>query len=87
MLTQLRTGMVILNTYFYRIRAASSDQCACGKASETVEHFIFRCKQCAEHRAEMLQCTDVHRRNISFYLGGEPNRLGSPEPYTENLSL
>ena len=24
-----------------------------------------------EHRTEMLQCTDVHRNNLSFYLGGK----------------
>jgi ribonuclease HI len=70
-LAQLRTGMAKLNTYLYRIRATSSDQCVCGKASETVEHFMFRCNQWTEHRTEMLQCTNVHRGNISFYLGGK----------------
>jgi ribonuclease HI len=70
-LAQLRTGMAKLNTYLHRIKAAPSDQCACGQARETVEHFLFRCRQWTEHRAEMLQCTHIHRGNISFYLGGK----------------
>ena len=63
--------MAKLNTYLHRIKAASSDQCACGQARETVEHFLFRCRQWTEHRAEMLQCTDIYRSNLSFYLGGK----------------
>ena len=43
-LAQLRTGMAKINTYLYRIKAASTDQCACGQAKETVEHFLFRCR-------------------------------------------
>ena len=42
-LAQLRTGMIRLNGYLYRIEAAESDQCDCGQARETVEHFLFRC--------------------------------------------
>jgi hypothetical protein len=63
--------MAKLNAYLHRIEAAPSDQCACRQARETVDHFIFRCKQWDEHRTEMLQCTDVHRGNLSFYLGGK----------------
>ncbi|EAQ91984.1 hypothetical protein CHGG_00219 [Chaetomium globosum CBS 148.51] len=70
-LAQLRTGMAKLNTYLHRIKAAPSDQCTCGQARETVDHFLFRCKQWDQHRREMLQCTDVHRGNLSFYLGGK----------------
>ncbi len=66
-LAQLRTGMAKLNTYLHRIRAASSDQCACGQARETVEHFLFRCRQWTEHPAEMVQCADIHSSNISFW--------------------
>jgi hypothetical protein len=35
-LAQLRTGMAKINTYLHRIKAAASDQCACGQARETV---------------------------------------------------
>lgn len=41
---QLRIGMSRLNSYLHRIGAAESDQCACLQASETVEHFLFRCR-------------------------------------------
>ena len=71
MLAQLTTGMAKLNTHLHRMKAASSDQCACGQERETVEHFMFRCRQWTEHRAEMLQCTDIHRGNLSFFLGGK----------------
>jgi ribosomal protein S16 len=70
-LAQLRTGMARLNAYLYRIKVATTDQCACGQARETVEHFLFRCRRWMAHRTEMLQCTDTHRGNISFYLGGK----------------
>jgi hypothetical protein len=63
--------MARLNSYLHRIRAALTDQCACGKARETVDHFMFRCRQWNEHRAEMLQCTDIHRGNLPFFLGGK----------------
>jgi hypothetical protein len=70
-LAQLRTGIARLNSYLFLIKAAPSDQCACGEARETVEHFLFRCPKWATHRTEMLQCTEIHRSSISFYLGGK----------------
>ena len=70
-LAQLRTGMAKLNGYLHRIDATPSDQCACGQARETVEHFLFRCTQWTQQRAELLRCTDTRRSNISFYLGGK----------------
>jgi hypothetical protein len=44
-LAQLRTGMARLNRYLYRINIAQTDQCECGQARETVEHFLFRCRR------------------------------------------
>jgi hypothetical protein len=70
-LAQLRTGMARLNSYLHRINAAPTDLCACGQARETVEHFLFRCTKWTAFRTEMLQCTETHRGNISFYLGGK----------------
>ncbi|KAJ6168143.1 hypothetical protein N7497_000986 [Penicillium chrysogenum] len=70
-LAQLRTGMARLNGYLYRINVADVDQCACGQARETVEHFLFRCQKWTAHRTELLQCTNTHRGNISFFLGGK----------------
>ena len=70
-LAQLRTGIARLNSYLFLIKAAPSDQCACGEARETVEHFLFRCRKWTMHRTEMLQYTDTYRSNLSFYLGGK----------------
>jgi hypothetical protein len=70
-LAQLRTEIARLNSYLFLTKATPSDQCACGEARETVEHFLFRCRRWATHRTEMLQCTEIHRSNISFYLGGK----------------
>lgn len=67
-LAQLRTGMARLNSYLHRINAAPTDLRACGQARETVEHFLFRCTKWTAFRTEMLQCTETHRSNISFYL-------------------
>ncbi|KAL0764692.1 hypothetical protein CaCOL14_012808 [Colletotrichum acutatum] len=44
-LVQLRTGMARLNWYLHQIGAIASAQCACGRAAESVEHFLFRCTQ------------------------------------------
>ena len=70
-LAQLRTGMARLNIYLHRINAAPTDQCECGQARETVDHFLFRCTRWTQYRTEMMQCTEIHRGNISFYLGGK----------------
>jgi ribonuclease HI len=70
-LAQLRTGMAQLNTYLHRIKACDTDQCECGQAAETVEHFLFRCRRWTAQRAEMLQCTQTGRGNMSLYLGGK----------------
>ena len=82
-LAQLRTGMARLNGYLYRINAAETDQCACGQAKETVEHFLFRCRKWTAHRTELLQCTYTHRGNLSFFLGGKSP--SDDQKWTPNL--
>ncbi|OQD94840.1 hypothetical protein PENSOL_c023G07510 [Penicillium solitum] len=82
-LAQLRTGMARLNGYLYRIKVADTDQCACGQARETVEHFLFRCQKWTAHRTELLQCTNTHRGNISFFLGGKSP--SDDQKWTPNL--
>uniref|UniRef100_A0A093VEU3 Retrovirus-related Pol polyprotein from type-1 retrotransposable element R1 n=1 Tax=Talaromyces marneffei PM1 TaxID=1077442 RepID=A0A093VEU3_TALMA len=68
-LAQLRTGMTRLNSYLNRIGAV--DLCACGQASETVEHYLFRCTKWTTKREDMNQCTQTKRGNLSFFLGGK----------------
>jgi ribonuclease HI len=82
-LAQLRTGIARLNSYLSLINAAPSDQCACGEARETVQHFLFRCRRWTMHRTEMLQCTETHKSNISFYLGGKT--LSDDKNWTPNM--
>jgi len=76
-LAQLRTGISRLNGYLFRIGIAASQQCTCGQAIETVEHFLFRCRKWTVHRTEMLQCTETQRGNLSFYLGGKSRSDGA----------
>ena len=82
-LAQLRTGMARLNGYLFRINATETDQCACGQAKETVEHFLFRCRKWTAHRTELLQRTNTHRGNISFFLGGKSS--SDDQKWTPNL--
>lgn len=70
-LAQLRTGMTRLNNSLYRIKAAPSTQCECGREQETVSHFLFRCPRWETHRRKMYQCTETQKGNISFFLGGK----------------
>ena len=70
-LAQLRTGMTRLNSYLNRIGAADSDLCACGQASETIEHFLFRCTQWIVIREDINQCIESRQGNLSFFLGGK----------------
>uniref|UniRef100_A0A093ULR6 Retrovirus-related Pol polyprotein from type-1 retrotransposable element R1 n=1 Tax=Talaromyces marneffei PM1 TaxID=1077442 RepID=A0A093ULR6_TALMA len=70
-LAQLRTGMTRLNSYLNQIGIADSGLCACGQASETVEHFLFRCTKWTAMRDGMNQCTESKRGNLSFFLGGK----------------
>ncbi|KAM5528203.1 reverse transcriptase [Fusarium oxysporum f. sp. phaseoli] len=70
-LAQLRTGMARLNGYLYQIRAAPTDECPCGRANETVEHFLFRCVKWTTQRKEMFQSINEKRGNLSFHLGGK----------------
>ncbi|KAJ6436906.1 reverse transcriptase [Purpureocillium lavendulum] len=70
-LAQLRTGMSRLNGYLNKIAAAPSQQCACGSAKETVEHFLFHCAKWTEQRAKILRSNEARRGNLSFCLGGK----------------
>lgn len=70
-LVQLRTGMARLNGYLHRIQAAPTELCECGRAPETIEHFLFTCTKWTEQRRMLQECTTTHRGNLSFYLGGK----------------
>jgi hypothetical protein len=83
-LAQLRTGMVRLNGYRHRIGASETDQCACGQARETVEHFLFRCSRWDQYRKRMLQQTETKMGCLSFFLGGKA--LSDPPSWEPSLA-
>ncbi|KAJ4182449.1 hypothetical protein NW759_17756 [Fusarium solani] len=70
-LSQLRTGMARINSYLNKIGAAESDMCECGCASETMEHFLFRCSRWDTERQVMRQAGQSMLGNLSFFLGGK----------------
>ena len=70
-LVQLRTGMARLNDYLHLISSAPTALCDCGRAQETVEHFLFTCVRWTEQRRTLLEVTTTQRGNLSFYLGGK----------------
>ena len=81
-LAQLRTGMSCLNGYLHQIGASETDQCTCGRAKETVKHFLFRCSQWDQQRLRLLEQTETRRGCLSFFLGGraasEPEKQWKP---------
>jgi hypothetical protein len=54
--------MARLNGYLYQIRAAPTDECPCGQAKETVEHFLCRCVN-GQHNVK--RCFSVRMRNAA----------------------
>ena len=70
-LSQLRTGMARINSYLSKIGAAESDVCECGRAPETMEHFLFRCSRWDTEREVMRQAGQSMLGNLSFFLGGK----------------
>lgn len=69
-LAQLRTGMARINSYLHRIGVVESDMCACGRAVETMEHFLFRCTKWDTQREDMRRIGQTKMGNLSYFLGG-----------------
>jgi hypothetical protein len=61
--------MAQLNGYLHSIGIVKSDQCACGQATETVEHFLFNCSLWETHRDCSSEQAETRRINLSYYLG------------------
>lgn len=70
-LAQLRTGIARLNEYPHRIGVSESDQCECGQASESVNHFLFRRTKWDQRRHQLFRETDTRKGCLSFFLGGK----------------
>ncbi|KAM6505284.1 hypothetical protein FSOLCH5_15485 [Fusarium solani] len=82
-LSQLRTGMARINSYLSKIGAAESDMCECGRAPETMEHFLFRCTRWETEREVMRQAGQSMMGNLSYFLGGKSASDGPK--WTPNL--
>lgn len=79
-LAQLRTGMSRLNGYLYKIGATDTEVCGCGRAEETVKHFLFRCSKWDEIRKQHLP---RNAGNLSFSVGGKG--AGDPPNWQPNM--
>ena len=63
--------MARLNGFLNKIGAEESDMCECGQASETIEHFLFRCTRWTTQREGMVDYARTKMGNLSFFLGGK----------------
>ena len=77
--------MARLNGYLHRIGAVESEQCVCGYATETVEHFLLRCQRWDIYRQQMLQRTDLRRGSVPFFLGGKTQL--DDDKWTPNIEV
>jgi hypothetical protein len=75
-ISQLRTGMARINSYLSKIGAAESKVCECGRAPETMEHFLFRCTRWDTERECMRQAGQSMMGNLPIFLGGKSGSDG-----------
>ena len=70
-LCQLRSGMCKPNKYLARIGAIEEDACSCGRESESVDHFLFRCPLWLDQRRNICRLASKSNRwgDLSFALG------------------
>ena len=69
-LCQLRSGMNRLNKYLARINAIESEETMCGKGTETIDHFLFRCPRWGSLRGEIRRLAGRRWGDTSYLLGG-----------------
>ena len=63
-LTQILTGHCCLNKYLYNIKKITSPLCGCGKAEETVEHFLYHCNNYDEERSAFAEACKRHKQQF-----------------------
>jgi hypothetical protein len=76
-LAQLRTGCSRLNQSLFQIKRSEDDQCPCQEGTESVEHFLFHCKQWDDIRQPMIHAMGGRFGDLSYALGGRSTRLDS----------
>ena len=74
-LCKLRSGMCRFNGYLAKIRAVETNICECGRESESVDHFLFRCPQWLKQGQTIFNLARKANRwvDLSFALGGWSN--------------
>lgn len=67
--------MCRLNGYLAKIGVVETDICECGRESESVDHFLFRCPQWLEQRQTLFNLARKANTwgDLSFALGGCSN--------------
>ena len=90
-LCQLRTGISRLNSYLFKIRAADSEECSCGRGKETVDHLLFRCSRWSilseEHKIKRL--AKGRWGDTAYLLGGwsGERKDGALQSWKPNLKV
>lgn len=84
-LVQLRTGMIRLNKYLFRISAAETEECECSEEAETREHFLFRCKRWDRQRRATWTPEWLQDPDISLCLGGK--KATDNEKWTPDIDI
>lgn len=74
MLVQLRTGKSRLNTYLASIGACNSDWCECGRETESVAHFLFRCPRWQQERLQVQLTSHPRWGDCAYWLGAWSDR-------------
>ena len=69
-LCQLSSGMNRLNKYLACINAIESEKCTCGKGTESVNHFLFRCPWWVSLRGKIKRLAGRRWGDTSYLLGG-----------------
>lgn len=72
MLCKLKSGMCRFSGYLAKIRAVETNICECGRESECVDHFLFRCPQWLKQGQTLFNLARKANRwvDLSFALGG-----------------
>jgi hypothetical protein len=74
-LTQLRTGHASLNGFLFSINRTDNAICQCGENDESVQHFLFQCKQWDHLREDMTRIMATRPNDLSLALGGYSPQL------------
>ncbi|GAA93188.1 reverse transcriptase, partial [Aspergillus luchuensis IFO 4308] len=75
-LAQLRTGHARLNKFLFSINRTDSATCRCGHGEESVEHFLFQCRNWDHLRTDMTRAMGARPNDLSLALGGYSSRMG-----------